>query len=115
VFFVALALDYDGTIARNGRVDPAAIEALKEVKSSGRKLVLVTGRELSELSSLFTELELFDLVVAENGGFLFNPANKEETPLAEAPSAALVERLRELGVSPLSIGRTILSTWDGST
>jgi HAD superfamily hydrolase (TIGR01484 family) len=112
VFFVALAIDYDGTIARNGRVDPAAIEALKEVKSSGRKLVLVTGRELSELSSLFTELELFDLVVAENGGLLFNPANKEETPLAEAPSAALVERLRELGVSPLSIGRIILSTWE---
>jgi HAD superfamily hydrolase (TIGR01484 family) len=112
VFFVALAIDYDGTIARNGRVDPAAIEALKEVKSSGRKLVLITGRELSELSSLFTELELFDLVVAENGGLLFNPAKKEETPLAEAPSAVLVERLRELGVSPLSIGRTILSTWE---
>jgi HAD superfamily hydrolase (TIGR01484 family) len=112
VFFVALAIDYDGTLARNGRVDPAAIEALKEVKSSGRKLVLVTGRELSELTSLFTELELFDLVVAENGGLLFNPANKEETPLAEAPSAALVERLRELGVSPLSIGRTILATWE---
>jgi HAD superfamily hydrolase (TIGR01484 family) len=109
VFFVALAADYDGTIARNSRIEPAAIDALTEVKNSGRKLVLVTGRELSELMRL-AELDLFDLVVAENGGLLFDPASKEETLLAQPPPASLVERLRDLGVSPLSVGRTILST-----
>ena len=109
MFFVALAADYDGTIARNGRIEPAALEALTEVKNSGRKLVLVTGRELPELTGL-AKLDLFDLVVAENGGLLFDPASKEETLLVEAPPAALVKRLRDLGVSPLSVGQTILST-----
>lgn len=49
MFFVALATDYDGTLARNGRVDAPTIEALQEVKRSGRKLILVTGRDLPDL------------------------------------------------------------------
>jgi hypothetical protein len=32
--------------------------------------------------------------------------------LAEAPSSAFVARLQELGVSPLSVGRTIVATWE---
>jgi hydroxymethylpyrimidine pyrophosphatase-like HAD family hydrolase len=57
-------------------------------------------------------LDLFDLVVVENGALLFNPTKKEETPLAEPPSPAFVARLRELGVSPLCVGRTIVATWE---
>jgi hydroxymethylpyrimidine pyrophosphatase-like HAD family hydrolase/energy-coupling factor transporter ATP-binding protein EcfA2 len=112
VFFVALATDYDGTLAHHGRVDAATVESLKEVKRSGRKLILVTGRDLPDLQRVFPELELFDLVVAENGALLFNPAKKEETALAEPPSAAFVQRLRDLGVSPLAVGRTIVATWE---
>jgi hydroxymethylpyrimidine pyrophosphatase-like HAD family hydrolase len=112
LFFVALATDYDGTLARHGRVDEPTIEALREVRRSGRKLILVTGRDLADLQRAFPELELFDLVVAENGALLFNPAKKEETPLAEPPPPALVARLRELGVHPLSVGRTIVATWE---
>jgi hydroxymethylpyrimidine pyrophosphatase-like HAD family hydrolase/energy-coupling factor transporter ATP-binding protein EcfA2 len=112
VFFVALATDYDGTLAHNGRVDAATVEGLKEVKRSGRKLILVTGRDLPDLQRAFPELELFDLVVAENGALLFNPAKKEETALAEPPSAAFVQRLQDLGVSPLAVGRTIVATWE---
>jgi HAD superfamily hydrolase (TIGR01484 family) len=112
VFFVALATDYDGTLARQGRVDQPTIEALREIRRSGRKLILVTGRDLADLQRAFPELELFDLVVAENGALLFNPAKKEETPLAEPPPPALVDRLRELGVEPLSVGRTIVATWE---
>jgi HAD superfamily hydrolase (TIGR01484 family) len=112
VFFVALATDYDGTLAHHGRVDAATVESLKEVKRSGRKLILVTGRDLPDLQRVFPELELFDIVVAENGALLFNPAKKEETALAEPPSAAFVQRLRDLGVSPLAVGRTIVATWE---
>jgi hydroxymethylpyrimidine pyrophosphatase-like HAD family hydrolase len=57
-------------------------------------------------------LDLFDLVVVENGALLFNPTKKEETPLAEPPSPAFVARLCELGVSPLCVGRTIVATWE---
>jgi len=112
VFFVALATDYDGTLARDGRVDAATIEVLKEVRQSGRKLILVTGRDLPDLRRVFPELALFDAVVAENGALLFNPTKNEETALAEPPSAAFVQRLQELGVSPLTVGRTIVSTWE---
>ncbi|NJO23520.1 MAG: hypothetical protein HC868_12030 [Sphingomonadales bacterium] len=55
---------------------------------------------------------LFDLVVAENGALLFDPAKKEEKPLSEPPSPAFVDRLRELGVTPLSVGRSIVATWE---
>jgi hydroxymethylpyrimidine pyrophosphatase-like HAD family hydrolase len=112
VYFVALATDYDGTLALDGKVDAATIAALKDLKSSGRRLILVTGRDLPDLQRACPELELFDLVVAENGALLFNPAKKEETALAEPPSQELVARLRARGVSPLSVGRSIVATWE---
>jgi HAD superfamily hydrolase (TIGR01484 family) len=112
VFFVALATDYDGTLAQHGRVDDATRRALEELRRSGRKLILVTGRDLSDLRIVFDAIGLFDLVVAENGGLLFDPAKKEEIALADPPPAALVERLRALDVKPLSVGRTIIATWE---
>jgi hydroxymethylpyrimidine pyrophosphatase-like HAD family hydrolase len=112
MFFVALAVDYDGTLAQDGRVDVSTIKALEEVRRSGRKLVLVTGRDLTDLERVFSELALFDLIVAENGALLYDPAKKEETALAEAPSAAFVARLQECGVHPLTVGRTIVATWE---
>ena len=112
MFFVALATDYDGTLAKDGRVDAPTIDALRALQPSGRKLILVTGRELPDLKRVFPALDLFDMVVAENGGLLFEPAKNEEVPLAEPPPATFVARLREVGVSPLSVGRTIVSTWE---
>jgi len=112
MFFVALATDYDGTLARQGRVDAATREALRAVRASGRKLILVTGRDLPDLKRAFDALDLFDLVVAENGALLFEPAKKEEIPLSDPPPEALVDRLRERGVKPLSVGRTIIATWE---
>src|SRR5262245_35405224 len=89
LFFVALATDYDGTLARHGRVDAATIKALEAVRRSGRKLILATGRDLPDLQRVFPELDLFDRVVAENGALLFDPAKKEETALADPPPPAL--------------------------
>jgi len=48
MYFVALATDYDGTIAEDGVVAEATLEALRELKQSGRKLLLVTGRQLPD-------------------------------------------------------------------
>jgi HAD superfamily hydrolase (TIGR01484 family) len=112
VFFVALATDYDGTLARHGQVDPATRRAIEEVRQSGRKVILVTGRTLADLGDSFNAWELFDVVVAENGALLFLPARKEEIPLAEPPPQVLVDRLKELGVTPLAVGRTIIATWE---
>ena len=112
MFFVALAVDYDGTLARDGRVDSATIDALQKVKNSGRKLILVTGRDLTDLRRVFADIAIFDLVVAENGALLFDPAQKREDPLAPAPHDQFVEALRTRNVSPLSVGRSIVATWE---
>jgi len=112
VFFVALATDYDGTLAQHGEVDAATRRAIDELRQSGRKLMLVTGRTLADLRTVFDPLEQFDVIVAENGALLFIPAKKEEIPLAEPPPEALVDRLKELGVTPLAVGRAIIATWE---
>jgi hypothetical protein len=110
--YLALCTDYDGTIAHHGKVDAATIAALEELRASGRKLILVTGRELDDLQSVFDRLDLFDRVVAENGALIYRPAKKEERVLGEAPSAAFVAALRNRGVERISVGRSIVATWE---
>jgi hydroxymethylpyrimidine pyrophosphatase-like HAD family hydrolase len=111
MYFVALAIDYDGTIAEDGVVAEATLEALRELKQSGRKLFLVTGRQLPDLKKVLPEIALFDLVVAENGGLLFDPKTGEETLLAPEPSQVFLDALRAREV-PLSAGRCIVATWE---
>jgi HAD superfamily hydrolase (TIGR01484 family) len=110
--YLALATDYDGTLATEGKVDDATLAALERLRASGRKLILVTGRELEDLRRVFPRLDLFDSVVAENGGVLFDPATKRETALADAPPPRFAETLRERGVNPLSVGKVIVATWE---
>jgi hypothetical protein len=105
-----LATDYDGTLAHDGHVDEPILDSLKKLRDSGRKLILVTGRELDDLQSVFGALDLFECVVAENGALLYWPATKQETPLAEAPPEAFIQSLRHHGV-PCSVGRVIVATW----
>lgn len=106
---LALATDYDATLAAEGRVEPKTLAALDRLKGSGRKLVMVTGRELADLRSVFDRLDLFDRIVAENGALLYRPPTREALALADRPPAEFIERLRIAGV-PLSIGRSIVAT-----
>jgi hydroxymethylpyrimidine pyrophosphatase-like HAD family hydrolase len=106
----ALACDYDGTLASNGRVEEATLHALRKVRDSGRRIVLVTGRLLPDLLELLDPVDLFDRIVAENGAVLYRPATREERQLADPPPAAFVQRLARLGVRPLAPGRVIVGT-----
>lgn len=108
--YLVLCTDYDGTIAHHGVVDEPTLDALARLRKSGRKLVMVTGRELVELISVFPRLDLFDRVVAENGALLYNPATKEHKPLCDPPLPVFVAALEKRGVDPLSVGRTIVAT-----
>ncbi|MPZ48365.1 MAG: HAD-IIB family hydrolase [Dehalococcoidia bacterium] len=110
--YFALACDYDGTIATDGRVDPATLAALQEIKATGRRLLLVTGRELDDLQEVFPELEIFDWVVAENGALLYQPSTREETALAAAITTDFAEALTKRGVEPVRRGRVIVATWE---
>jgi hydroxymethylpyrimidine pyrophosphatase-like HAD family hydrolase len=112
MYISCLATDYDGTLARDGIVDEATADALIAFRRSGRRLLLVTGRELPDLTRVFPRIDLFDRVVAENGALLFDPATRKESPLAPEPSPEFVETLRKKGVSPLSVGRSIVATWE---
>jgi hydroxymethylpyrimidine pyrophosphatase-like HAD family hydrolase len=110
--YLALATDYDGTLATHGHVDEPTISGLERFLASGRKLILVTGRELNELLSVFPRIELFDRVVAENGALIYRPADRSERVLAEKPPPAFVEALKARGVGPISVGRVIVATWE---
>jgi HAD superfamily hydrolase (TIGR01484 family) len=105
----ALATDYDGTLASHGAVSSATLAALERLKASGRQLVMVTGRELPDLRSVFPALGLFDAVIAENGALLYRPGFGEQL-LAERAPAALIDDLRRRGVEPLAVGRAIVAT-----
>lgn len=110
--YVALASDYDGTLATDGRVDESIMEALRRFRASGRRLLMVTGRELPDLQSVFAHLDEFDLVVAENGALLYDPKTGARTPLAPPPPPSFVEALRARGVGPVSVGDVIVATWE---
>ncbi len=109
--YLVLACDFDGTVATDGSVRDETFAALQRLRDSGRKLILVTGREVEDLLRVFPRIDIFDRVVAENGALLYRPANREHKTLGEAPPAELVKALRGCGISPLSVGHCIVSTW----
>lgn len=111
MLYLALATDYDGTLAHDGRAEPTAVEALMQLKAAGKRLLLVTGREMLSLKKAFAEIELFDIIVAENGAVLYFPQTREERLIAPAPPASFVTALKAQGIEPLSVGRSIVATW----
>jgi hypothetical protein len=110
--YLALVCDYDGTIALHGRVDDQTFEALERLRASGRRLVLVTGRELDDLMRVFPQVHIFDRIVAENGALVYEPGTREVQPLADAPPHDFVRELERRGVAPLSVGRVIVASWE---
>jgi HAD superfamily hydrolase (TIGR01484 family) len=127
--FFAFATDYDGTLAHDGFVAPSTILALERLRASGRRTLLVTGRELRDLQRIFPRLDLFDRVVAENGAVLYRPHGQRrgergsgeraamkagpqnEVLLCEPPPAAFLAALRARNV-PFSVGRAVVATWE---
>ena len=63
-----LAVDYYGTLAKDGIVDSPTVDSLRRLLGIGRRVVLVTGRELPHRQAGFKHLDLFEWVVAKNGG-----------------------------------------------
>ena len=105
--FECLATDYDGTIAHDGVVDDQTMDALRSARAAGLRLLLVTGRELTDLFNTFSGVEIFHRVVAENGAVLYEPGTKAVHLLAPAPPQPLLERLADI---PLSVGHSIVAT-----
>ena len=110
--YLILATDYDGTLASGGKVSDVTLGALKRLQKSGRKLVLVTGRQLDDLCQIFPEVNLFDCIVVENGAVIYFPSTREEFLLGSLPPESFVEALRSRNIDPLSVGKVIVATWE---
>jgi HAD superfamily hydrolase (TIGR01484 family) len=58
LYFLAFATDYDGTLVQHGVVEAVMLDALARFKSTGRRLILVTGRELLHIEKTFPHLKM---------------------------------------------------------
>ena len=108
--YLALITDYDGTFATHDRVSDEAVAALERLRLSGRRSILLTGRQLGDLFSVFPHERLFDCIVAENGAVIYDPQTRMARSLANVPSKKLVQALRARGVDPLDIGEVVIAT-----
>jgi hydroxymethylpyrimidine pyrophosphatase-like HAD family hydrolase len=93
-----IALDYDGTIARDGALDPQVRDAVARLRTSGIVVLLVTGRMLGELRRVAGDLHFVDGVVAENGALLHVPSTGHTTTLAQPVPAAFVDEIRRRAI-----------------
>ena len=109
--YLALASDYDGTLAHDSHVSEEALAAIRRLKDSGRKVILVTGREMPELQSVFPDYKICDAIVAENGALLVWPGEDREEVLGEPPPEAFLTEIVHRGVKPFSVGRVVFATW----
>jgi hydroxymethylpyrimidine pyrophosphatase-like HAD family hydrolase len=107
--FQALATDYDGTIAHDGRVDDDVLAALQRARRAGLKMLLVTGRELTDLVNIFPHVSTFDRIVAENGAVVYNPSTATVRLFADVPPPQLLDTLTRSHV-PVSVGHSIVAT-----
>lgn len=107
----AIATDYDGTLATEGCVADTTLAALKRYQQAGGCLLMVTGRELTDLQNAFSALAIFDGVVVENGAVFYHPASDRLQLLADPPPDKFIATLKAQHVSPINTGQVIVSTW----
>ena len=91
--YLALAADYDGTLTMSGSLSAEVEGALERLRSSGRRVVLVTGRTFEEFAAACPNMALFDCVVLENGAVLYSPPRRQLTELCPPASPQLAREL----------------------
>ncbi|MCB0669350.1 MAG: HAD hydrolase family protein [Saprospiraceae bacterium] len=109
MYFKIVALDLDGTIAMHDRIASGTWKILKEIKKSGRAILIVTGRRLDDIQQLGPLEDLCEAIIAENGAAIYIPSNQSVIlPFGHLPSE-LVEKLSALNI-PLEKGMSIVAT-----
>lgn len=106
---LAVALDFDGTIAVNDQLDPGVREAIGSLRSANIVVLIVTGRILSELERVAGNLHFVDAVVAENGAVIHFPDSGYTKRLGDAPPDSLIQAARLEGVS-IQVGSSVVET-----
>ena len=90
----AIALDYDGTIARGDVMDPSARGAIAAARTKGTTVPLVTGRMLDELRRVAGDLHFVDGVIAGNGAVIHFPDSGHTSTFAPPVSENFMADLR---------------------
>jgi len=105
----AFAVDFDGTLTRDGRLASDVRNAIASVRDRGIKVILVTGRRLDDLIRSTGNVDCFDAVVAENGAVLHFPRRGQTIPLAPPPSAVFLDELQRRSIS-FDVGASVVET-----
>jgi HAD superfamily hydrolase (TIGR01484 family) len=92
--FTVLALDYDGTIARDGVLESDVRRAIEEIRTRGITVAIVTGRILDDLRRVAGDLRFVDAVVAENGAVIAFPESGHSVASAAPAPQLFVDDLR---------------------
>ncbi|MGD9682948.1 MAG: HAD family hydrolase [Candidatus Obscuribacterales bacterium] len=109
--FRVLAFDYDETLAVSAYMNDSVVGALERARKHERLLVLVTGRYLKSLLENCRRIDLFDLVICENGAVIHEPSSGQTRALAGEVHEGLKSRLEQDGVEPLLTGLSMLATY----
>src|SRR5215469_18561918 len=107
---LALASDYDGTLATDGLIARSTMAALRRLRATGRRLILVTGRTMADLVRVCPELQEFDRLVVENGAVIHSPADRRSRTLCPRLPERFINELRARDVAPLSLGEVLAAT-----
>jgi hydroxymethylpyrimidine pyrophosphatase-like HAD family hydrolase len=102
-----LALDYDGTIAQDGVLEPEVRQAIADVRGRGITVAIVTGRILDDLRLAAGDLRFVDAVVAENGAVIAFPDVGYSVVAAPPVSEELVADLKRRGTA-IEVGRCVI-------
>ncbi|MGE5796382.1 MAG: HAD-IIB family hydrolase [Ignavibacteria bacterium] len=109
--YLILACDYDGTLAKDGRMSEETFRSLKRLHDSGIKLILVTGREMEDLKTVFNHFEIFEKIVAENGALIYDPHSRETKLLGTPPPKEFIDSAKRNGINKYYVGKVIFATW----
>jgi hydroxymethylpyrimidine pyrophosphatase-like HAD family hydrolase len=105
----AFAVDFDGTLTRDGGLASDVRNAIASVRERGIKVILVTGRRLNDLIRTAGNVNCFDAVVAENGAVLHFPRRDQTIPLAPPPAPVFLDELRRRSI-PFDTGASVVET-----
>ncbi len=104
----AVAFDFDGTLTEGERPSADILAALADLRRHNIRVVLVTGRILTELEDVFPDVaHHFDGLVVENGGVMVVAGRV--APVAPPIDRALLAALDRAGIGARQ-GRVIVAT-----
>ena len=93
-----LASDFDGTLKRQGRIEPQDLIAIQRFRHHGHQFGIVTGRSIAMLMCEAGPLQIpFDFVIGNNGGIVVDQQLRvlHRFDLARQDWEALIRFLRQ--------------------